>query len=378
MIGRVSEPRSAERAYTRALLRVHRQVYAVIVAAIEPLIRVWPEPRGDVRDPTDSEFRALWSSLDPDDVRRYAPWATSRGAVERVLTTAGRPIAGVDLEDYVRASMRSARVADPGGGSGMRPLEGDLVRPPGAFRIRPGGVTLPDPPAILGPSGLPVHPPPVPHAVTSTSISEQFGWARIRVGEMTRAERLSPILDTAGKAVNRHVVRDLGSVLRINLRESIPGIQPLIDGWRGANVGLIESGVLGPMDGVSLRPLLDDVGDMVEHAHAQGLRVEELAGELQRRFEISDRRAELIARDQTLKLNGQINQNRQRAAGITQYAWRAVGDERTRPMHADLDGTIHSWDAPPVVSEDGRMEHPGGDYQCRCGADPVTPEWMDA
>jgi len=94
-----------------------------------------------------------------------------------------------------------------------------------------------------------------------------------------------------------------------------------------------------------------------------------------RAFDLPRARAELIARDQTLKLNGQIRQYQQRAAGVTQYRWVAMLDERTRDQHRELDNSIHSWDAPPEVAP-GRYEHPGGDYQCRCQAEPILP-WLD-
>lgn len=105
-----------------------------------------------------------------------------------------------------------------------------------------------------------------------------------------------------------------------------------------------------------------------------GLRVEDLAAEIERRAEVSASRAELIARDQTLKLNGQITQARQEAGGISRYVWSTSGDERVREAHAELDGQTFDWSDPPEVSDDGRREHPGGDYQCRCVAVPVVEE----
>lgn len=105
-----------------------------------------------------------------------------------------------------------------------------------------------------------------------------------------------------------------------------------------------------------------------------GLRVEDLAEEIERRAEVSASRAELIARDQTLKLNGQITQARQEAGGISRYVWSTSGDERVREAHAELDGQVFDWSDPPEVSDDGRREHPGGDYQCRCVAVPVVEE----
>lgn len=79
-------------------------------------------------------------------------------------------------------------------------------------------------------------------------------------------------------------------------------------------------------------------------------------------------RANLIARDQISKLNGQLNQLRQKDIGVERYRWRTMGDNRVRDTHARLNGEIFSWDAPPDVG------HPGDDYQCRCYAEPVLED----
>jgi SPP1 gp7 family putative phage head morphogenesis protein len=142
----------------------------------------------------------------------------------------------------------------------------------------------------------------------------------------------------------------------------------IIDQWVETNVGLIETGLKAEVQEPRLRPLLQDVSRVVNQAHAEGVRVEVLAHDLKERFGVSDSRAELIARDQTLKLNGQLNRHRQLNAGIEEYIWDTSGDERVRESHARLDGQKFSWHTPPSVG------HPGQDFQCRCSAIPVVPE----
>ena len=88
------------------------------------------------------------------------------------------------------------------------------------------------------------------------------------------------------------------------------------------------------------------------------------------RTDVSDSRAKLIARDQVAKLNGQLTRERQQDIGVTGYIWRTVGDERVRDTHDENDGQFFTWDNPP--SETGA---PGEDYQCRCWAEPVLPEF---
>ena len=87
--------------------------------------------------------------------------------------------------------------------------------------------------------------------------------------------------------------------------------------------------------------------------------------------DVTQSRAELIARDQTLKMNSRFNQARQESLGVTRYIWTTVGDDRVREAHQDLEGTEHEWDDPPTDA-DGNTGHPGDcGVNCRCAADPV-------
>jgi SPP1 gp7 family putative phage head morphogenesis protein len=88
-------------------------------------------------------------------------------------------------------------------------------------------------------------------------------------------------------------------------------------------------------------------------------------GVLQTRVTNADARAKLIARDQISKYNGQLNQTRQTALGLSKYRWQTSGDERVRDTHKALNGKIFSWDNPPSVG------HPGDEINCRCVALPI-------
>lgn len=96
-----------------------------------------------------------------------------------------------------------------------------------------------------------------------------------------------------------------------------------------------------------------------------GVPWKELSKKLQERADVSKSRAELIARDQTLKLNGAINQAKQTELGIDGYIWNTSNDEKVRKSHKALAGQEFSWSAPPDVG------HPGQDIQCRCVAIPI-------
>ena len=73
-----------------------------------------------------------------------------------------------------------------------------------------------------------------------------------------------------------------------------------------------------------------------------------------------EKHANLIARDQISKLNGQLNKVRQTSAGITKFVWRTQKDDRVRPRHRQLHGKEFGWEE----GADGTI--PGEPINCRC------------
>lgn len=168
---------------------------------------------------------------------------------------------------------------------------------------------------------------------------------------------------TVAERVEHHAGQEFKR-LGIKVRDIAPHFGGLIDVWRSKNVSLVQS--LAGKELTRLESIL---------AAGENLRVEELRDQIEQAFEVTRSKANFIARDQTLKLNGQIVQQKQVAAGIEEYVWTTSGDERVREDHAALDGTTQRWDDPPVVDEaDGRTANPGEDYQCRCIPFAILPE----
>jgi len=110
---------------------------------------------------------------------------------------------------------------------------------------------------------------------------------------------------------------------------------------------------------------------VLQQAELQQLTTAGTAELLASATELLPRRAVLIARDQTLKLQGSIVEARSRELGSNSYTWDTSNDSRVRPDHRRLNGTHHTWDDPPVVDrKTGRRANPGGDFNCRCIAVP--------
>lgn len=127
----------------------------------------------------------------------------------------------------------------------------------------------------------------------------------------------------------------------------------------------------------------------------QGLRVEDIAAQLEDRLSVTKGKAALLARDQTLKLFGELTELRQKNVGVEEYDWDTSKDERVRgnpaglypnsnPSHFAMEGKRCRWDDPTVYWDgeewaprsaiNGPELHPGQDYQDRCQAIPVLPD----
>jgi SPP1 gp7 family putative phage head morphogenesis protein len=216
-------------------------------------------------------------------------------------------------------------------------------------------------------------PEPVLHAVRTDS-REQARSALARLRDGLLGQDFSAEVQDVAERVATTNAREFRRVFKLDARAIAPGFAPTIDKFRTENVNLIES---------IQADLLGEVSTIVDAAWTRGARVEDLRKQLQDRFGVTESRADLIARDQVLKLNGKITRARHVAAGVREYIWTTSGDERVRGNpngkypdserdHYRLDGQRFRWDAPPVVSErTGETAHPGEDYQCRCVAMPV-------
>lgn len=131
----------------------------------------------------------------------------------------------------------------------------------------------------------------------------------------------------------------------------------------------------------SIRPFVEDFSSkmvlelraMVSENARTGYRFDTLVDRLQGRFDVSQSKAEFLARNETSRFVSEHRRQRFGDAGITHYVWQTSGDSRVRPDHAKLDGKTFAYSNPPVVDETGRRANPGFDYQCRCVDEPVLP-----
>lgn len=200
------------------------------------------------------------------------------------------------------------------------------------------------------------------------SIAGRFSRAQQAVREIFASGEIDRAVKITAHGVSRFANRESSRVLGVPIIDH-EAFAPLVSRSVSTSVALIRS--------VAAEEL-GRAEEIIKESAARGLRVEEIIRLFTKTFSLSDSRAELIARDQTLKLNADVNQERQAQAGVTSYTWSTSKDSRVREDHQALDGEEFSWLSPPVVDKKtGRREHPGRDFQCRCVAIPVIKDVTD-
>lgn len=184
---------------------------------------------------------------------------------------------------------------------------------------------------------------------TSRPFSGPGSDARIEAEIRKIARQLNRFNDNQFRQVMR-------SAVQVDVFVHEPWLVDLTEMWVSENVRLIKSipeRYFGSVEGIARRGLM------------AGTLTNNMGAEIKRLYEVTDRRAQLIARDQVGKLNGDLAMHRQTTVGIGEYQWSTSKDSRVRPDHHDREGRIFKWSEPPGGG------HPGKAIHCRCVALPV-------
>lgn len=116
----------------------------------------------------------------------------------------------------------------------------------------------------------------------------------------------------------------------------------------------------------------DEVQGLVMRSVRAGRDVGYLKEELQKRYDITERRAVIIARDQNNKATEAIGRTRMQDLGITQAVWIHSGGGKTpRPSHVEANGKVYELAEGCLIG--GRYIHPGEEINCRCSKRPIIP-----
>ena len=252
-------------------------------------------------------------------------------------------------------------------------------------------------------------------------------FAKSRRAERTLSAQLVKLGRNVGKLISKHVASGQQSDLR-RLLSALDAyaaqIKPwavsvarkmILDvaqrdaaAWRKASqrIGValgkeVNKTPLGP----AMQALLDEQVDLITslpreaaervqrlsvEALVAGKRASSVLDEILRTEQVTVNRARCIARTETARAAATITEVRARRIGSTGYIWRTMLDEDVRPKptdpnynklntlamgsHRKLEGTVHSWDDPPIAGSRGERAHPGCIYNCRCYAEPIIPD----
>jgi len=177
---------------------------------------------------------------------------------------------------------------------------------------------------------------------------------------------LGPLISEFARRTTTFNKQQFHGVLRsaygVNVFTADPELRDLMRVWEGENLKLIKS---------IPSQYVDQLRGKVTAAVQSGQSLRDVVKLVKKTGDMAKGRAELIARDQVGKLNGDITQARQQGIGVEEYRWRGVRDGRERAEHLAREGKTYRWDSPP---DDG---HPGQPIRCRCGAEAVLPDLDD-
>lgn len=178
-------------------------------------------------------------------------------------------------------------------------------------------------------------------------------WTRKEFSKVVRPIA-SETADFNATQLNKQLSAALGEANSVDVVGAEPWLAKSVEVFTRENVALIKS---------VPAQFFSELEKSLSKEIADGARWEELAAIVEERYSVSESRAELIARDQVGKFNGDLARVRQTELGVSRFIWRTMGDERVREDHQAYNGNSYEWSEAP---EGG----PGEPIQCRCYSEP--------
>lgn len=208
------------------------------------------------------------------------------------------------------------------------------------------------------------------YANTVATVFEEFDIDTASAGLATVA------VDNLRRTQKARMVAQFQAALGVDIGPVLTdlAIRPLMEQAIAANINLIKS-IPDTLKG----QVFDQFDKLLTKAPFDQ---QAMISALEGRFKVAGNRARTIARDQTGKIIGDLNEARQGQIGVKSYIWQTSEDERVvgtpggefpdgNDVHGDhfiRNGKEFMWSQPPF---DG---HPGQPINCRCIAIPVIPE----
>lgn len=151
----------------------------------------------------------------------------------------------------------------------------------------------------------------------------------------------------------------------VDIPNTTEAMKPIITASIAENVALIKSipqEYLKRVEGAVMRSIVNG-----------GVGASEVMKEIEHIGASTNKRASLIARDQTKKITVAVNSERMKSVGVKKFRWvHSSGSAVPRPLHVKYNGMTFSVDDPPIIDEKtGERGMPGQLINCSCIAVPV-------
>lgn len=235
--------------------------------------------------------------------------------------------------------------------------------------------------------------------------------------ELNYSKQLRHVAKTVGTIINQHLIvkREDGEITEVSLQEGLSTIlkhySSSLDPWAKhiaetmvnhvdrsnkkymltvapqiskqlksdyaiSAVGLVAKDIVN--DQVTLIKSLpleaaERAQNLAREAATGGRRASDIADMIMASGDVTKSRADLIARTEIHKSWSALTQSRSQYVGANQYIWRTAGDEIVRESHAEMDGQVCDFNAPPTLS-DGMTGNAGEFPNCRCYAEPIISD----
>ncbi|MCH5277751.1 MAG: hypothetical protein J1E80_07960 [Desulfovibrionaceae bacterium] len=158
--------------------------------------------------------------------------------------------------------------------------------------------------------------------------------------------------------------KDAGFTVKFHPSRSMNTVTQALISW---NVGLIKS---------IPRQYLEEVRGIVTNGVSMGRDLHYISEELGKRYAITQRRARMIARDQSDKATQAILRTFDDDMGVTEAIWvHLPGKYSSRPTHKAMNGTRFNLKEGLYDSAVKRNVLPGDLVNCRCSYRPIIPEF---
>lgn len=177
------------------------------------------------------------------------------------------------------------------------------------------------------------------------------------------AERMVNGADKASKSATYTSLKELSGGLSIKTNVLSAAAKETMKASVVENVALIKS---------IPAQYFDQITQSTMRSITSGKGLSELQPQIKKYEGITERRADLIATDQTRKAYSAMNRDRMAAVGITKAEWiHSGGGSHPRETHVAMDGTIYDVNKGAYDSAVGEWIQPGFLVACRCTSRPV-------